>query len=147
MQRGTGQGGAPPGAGGHPPAVVIEIVGSALMALGPGLLIAALVIRLVYGSWTRTQAITFEHEGHPYLRWHDHRYRIVEALWSSCAHRRRRAIVVPPPPAPGEDVTIFYSARNPGHWSLEEPYRGTRILAVVGLVCFVGGALLGFLPG
>ncbi len=136
-QRGTGQGGA----------VVIEVVGSALTALGLGLLVAALVIRLVYGSWTRTQAITFEHEGHPYLRWHDHRYRIVEALWSSCVRRRRRGTPVPAPLAPGEDVTIFYSARNPGHWSLEEPYRGTRILAVVGLACFIGGALLGFLPG
>jgi hypothetical protein len=126
--------------------VVIEIVSSALTALGPGLLIAALVIRLVYGSWTRTQAITFEHAGHPYLRWHDHRYRIVEALWSSCA-QQRRGNPVPPPPAPGKDVDIFYSARNPGHWSLEEPYRGTRILAVVGLACFIGGVLLGFLPG
>jgi hypothetical protein len=126
--------------------VVIEIVSSTLMVLGLGLLIAALVIRLVYGSWTRTQAITFEHEGHPYLRWHDHRYRIVEALWSSCAHQRR-GHAVPPPPAPGKDVDIFYSARDAGHWSLEKPYRGTRILAVVGLACFIGGVVLGFLPG
>ncbi|MHA7279620.1 hypothetical protein ACX80H_07690 [Arthrobacter sp. MDT2-2] len=126
--------------------MVIEIVSSALTVLGLGLLIAALVIRLVYGSWTRTQAITFEHEGHPYLRWHDHRYRIVEALWSSCA-QGRRGNPVPPPLAPGQDVIIFYSARTPGHWSLEEPYRGTRLLAVVGLACFIGGVLLGFLPG
>jgi hypothetical protein len=125
---------------------VIEIGSSALMALGLGLLAAALVIRLVYGSWTRTQAITFEHEGHPYLRWHDHRYRIVEALWSSCVRRRRRG-AGPPPPAPGVDVTIFYHSRDPGTWSLEEPYRGTRVIAVAGLVCVIAGALLGFLPG
>ncbi|MFJ6000771.1 hypothetical protein [Arthrobacter sp. NPDC092385] len=125
--------------------VVIEIVSSTLMALGVGLLLAALLIRLVYGSWTGTQAIAFEHEGHPYLRWHDHRYRIIEALWSSGIRRRQRGSVVPPPP--GTDVPIFFHARNPTHWSLEEPYRGTRIVALVGLACAVAGALLGFLPG
>ncbi|MHA7208503.1 hypothetical protein [Arthrobacter sp. MDT1-65] len=124
--------------------VVIEFVTAALTALGLGLLVAALVIRLVYGSWIRTQAITYDHEGHPYLRWHDHRYRIVEALWSSGVRRRRDA---GPPLPPGVDVTIFYQARNPTQWSLEEPYRGTRVVAVVGLACAVLGALLGFLPG
>ncbi|MHA7144612.1 hypothetical protein ACX80U_07805 [Arthrobacter sp. TmT3-37] len=128
------------------PMVVTEIVSSTLTALGVGLLVAALVIRLVYGSWARTQAVTYEHEGHPYLRWHDSRYRIVEALWSSCM-RRRRSVPAPPPPAPGEDVTIFYHARNPTRWSLEEPYRGTRVIAGIGLVLAVGGAALGFLPG
>lgn len=127
--------------------VVIEIVSSALIALGVGLLVAAFLIRLVYGSWTRTQAISFEHEGHPYLRWHDHRYRIVEALWSSGTRRRQRGAVAPPPLAPGADVPIFFHARNPTHWSLEEPYRGTRIVALVGLACTVVGAVLGFLPG
>jgi hypothetical protein len=127
-------------------AVVIEFVSAGLTALGLGLLIAALVIRLIYGSWTRTQAITFDHEGHPYLRWHDHRYRIVEALWSGGIRRRRQG-AAPSPLAPGEDVTIFYQARNPAQWTLEEPYRGTRAVAVVGLVCTVLGALLGFLPG
>ncbi|MDQ0736201.1 DUF3592 domain-containing protein [Arthrobacter agilis] len=126
-------------------AVVIEFVTAALTALGLGLLIAALVIRLVYGSWTRTQAVTFDHEGHPYLRWHDHRYRIVEALWASGLRRRKGA--GPPPLPAGEDVTVFYQARNPAQWSLEQPYRGTRALAVVGLVCAVLGTLLGFLPG
>lgn len=127
--------------------LVSEIVSSTLTALGLGLLIAAVVIRLAYGSWTRTHAITFQHEGHPYLRWHNHRYRIVEALWSSGVRRRQRGTVPPPPPAPGEDVTIFYHARNPSQWSLEAPYRGTRVLAVVGLACAVVGTLLGFLPG
>lgn len=127
--------------------VVIEIGSSALTALGLGLLVAALVIRLVYGSWTRTQAVTFEHRGHAYLRWHDHRYRIVEALWASGIRRRREGSAAPSPLAPGEDVTIYYRARTPTQWSLEEPYRGTRVIAVVGLVCAVAGALLGFLPG
>jgi len=125
--------------------VVIEILASTLTALGLGLLLAALVIRLIYGSWTRTQAITYEHEGHLCLRWHDHRYRIVEALWSSAVRSRRRPAPAPPP-APGEDITIFYLARNPSQWSCEQPYRGTRIIAVVGLVCAVVGTLLGFLP-
>ena len=126
--------------------LVIEVLSSGLFALGVGLLLAALAIRLMYGSWTRTQAITFEHEGHPYLRWHDHRYRIVEALWSSGIRRRKKSL---PPPAlpPGEDVVVWYHARQPSQWSLEEPYRGTRMLAVVGLVCAVTGALLGFVPG
>lgn len=127
--------------------VVTEIVSSTLTALGLGLLIAAAVIRLAYGSWTRTQAITFEHEGHPYLRWHDHRYRIIEALWSSGGRPRQKGTVDPPPRAPGEDVTIYYHARSPARWSFEEPYRGTRIVAVVGLACAVVGVLLGFLPG
>jgi hypothetical protein len=126
--------------------LVIEIVSSTLTALGLGLLIAALLIRLAYGSWTRTQAITFEHEGHPYLRWHDHRYRIIEALWSSSI-RRQKGKHAPPVVPTGEDVTIFYHSRTPTHWSLEAPYRGTRVVAVVGLVCAVVGALLGFLPG
>jgi hypothetical protein len=126
------------------PVLVIEILSSGLTALGVGLLLAALMIRLVYGSWTRTQAITFEHEGHPYLRWHDNRYRIVEALWSSAVRRRRTSV---PPLPPGEDVVIWYHARRPSQWSLEEPYRGTRTLAVVGLVCAAAGALLGFVPG
>ena len=126
--------------------VVIEFVTAALTALGLGLLLAALVIRLVYGSWIRTQAITYDHEGHPYLRWHDHRYRIVEALWSS-GIRRRRQDAGPPPLPPGQDVAIYYQARNPTQWTLEEPYRGTRVVAVVGLVCAVLGAALGFLPG
>ena len=127
--------------------VVIEFVSAALTALGVGLLLAALVIRLLYGSWTRTQAITYDHEGHPYLRWHDHRFRIVEALWASGIRRRQQASGPPPPLAPGKDVTIFYHARNPTRWSLEEPYGGTRVVAVVGLVCAVAGVLLGFLPG
>ncbi|WP_104116239.1 hypothetical protein [Arthrobacter sp. B1805] len=126
--------------------IVIEIVSSTLTALGLGLLIAALVIRLVYGSWTRTQAITFEHEGHPYLRWHDHRYRIVEALWSSEV-RRRKNHAATPAPLPGEEVPIYYHARRPVHWSLQPPYRGTRAVAAVGLACTVVGVLLGFLPG
>lgn len=125
--------------------MVIEILASTLTALGLGLLLAALVIRLIYGSWTRTQAITFEHGGHLCLRWHDHRYRIVEALWSR-AVRSRRGAATAPPPAPGEEITIFYLARNPSQWSFEQPYRGTRIIALVGLVCAVAGTLLGFLP-
>lgn len=126
--------------------MVLEIVSSTLTALGLGLLLAALMIRLAYGSWTRTEAITFEHEGHPYLRWHDHRYRIVEALWSS-AIRRQKATPAPTPRAPGEEITVFFHTRHPAHWSLEEPYRGTRVMAVVGLVCAVVGTMLGFLPG
>jgi len=126
--------------------MLIELLSSTLTVLGLVLLVAALVVRLVYGSWTKTQAITYEYEGHPYLRWHDHRFRIVEALWSSGSRRRNRT---PAPPAlpPGEDVTMFYSVRHPTHWSLEEPYRGSRLIAVVGLVCAVAGAALGFLPG
>lgn len=126
--------------------LVIEVISSTLTALGLGLLIAALVIRLAYGSWTRTQAITFDHEGHPYLRWHDHRFRIVEALWSSGA-RRNRSVPGPPALPPGEDVIIYYHVRSPTNWSLEAPYRGTRLIAVVGLVSAVAGALLGFFPG
>lgn len=125
--------------------VVIEILSSTLTALGIGLLLAALVIRLIYGSWTRTQAITFEHEGGLCLRWHDYRYRIVEAHWSNPVQSRSGAANASPP-APGEDVTIFYLARDPARWSVESPYRGTRIIAVVGLTCAVVGTLLGFLP-
>ncbi|MEC5198692.1 hypothetical protein RCH21_000916 [Arthrobacter sp. PL16] len=134
------------GAPGRTPVIALEIVSSTLVALGLGLLIAALTIRLIYGSWTKTQAITFEHEGHPYLRWHDHRYRIVEALWSSGTPRRGRGSAAPQPWTPGEDVTIYYHARQPTHWSFDEPYRGTRVIAVVGLACAISGALLGFLP-
>lgn len=126
--------------------MVIELVSSALTALGVCLLLVALGIRLAYGSWARTHAITFDHEGHPYLRWHDHRYRIIEALWSSGARRRKSGLPRAPLP-PGEDVLIHYHVRHPTHWSLEAPYRGTRILAVVGLVTAVAGTLLGFLPG
>lgn len=126
--------------------IVVEIISSSLVALGLGLLAAALVIRLVYGSWTRTQAITFTYEGHPYLRWHDHRYRIVEALWSSGSPGRGRKAPMPAAPPPGEDVTIHYHVRQPTHWSLGEPYRGTRVIAGVGLACAVTGTLLGFLP-
>ena len=124
--------------------VLIELAGSTLTAVGLVLLVAALGIRLVHGSWTRTHAITFDHEGHPYLRWHDHRYRIVEALWASGVRRRRRP--PPPPLGPGTDVVIFYQARDPAQWSLEQPYRGTRLTAVVGLGCAVLGTLVGFLP-
>lgn len=127
--------------------MLIEIVSSTLTVLGLVLLLAALVVRLVYGSWSRTQAITFEHEGHPYLRWHDHRFRIVEALWSSGSRRRSRRVPAPPPLPPGKDVAIFYQVRHPTHWSLEEPYRSTRRLAITGLVCAVAGVVLGFLPG
>lgn len=126
--------------------MLIEITSSTLTVLGLVLLAAALVVRLVDGSWIRTQAITFEHEGHPYLRWHDHRVRIVEALWSSGSRRRRDRTPAPPPLPAGEDVTIFYRARHPTHWSLEEPHRGSRRLAVAGLVCAVVGAALGFAP-
>jgi hypothetical protein len=132
--------------GGSTRMVVIEIAGSALMALGLALLLAALVLRLIDGAWTRTQAIAFEHEGHPYLRWHDHRYRIIEALWSS-GRRRARTAPMPPPRASGDDVTIYYHVRRPTHWSIEEPSRGTRVIAVVGLALAVLGTLLGFLPG
>lgn len=124
--------------------VVIEILSSTLTALGLGLLLAAVLIRLVYGSWTRTLAITFELEGHPYLRWHDHRYRIVEALWTSRVRARDGDGAAPPP---GDEVDIYYHARAPRTFSLRAPYRGTRVLAVVGLACAVVGTLLGFLPG
>ncbi|WP_104167908.1 hypothetical protein [Arthrobacter sp. SX1312] len=127
--------------------MLIEIVSSTLTVLGLVLLSAALVMRLVDGSWSRTQAITFEHEGHPYLRWHDHRFRIVEALWSSGSRRRRDRTPAPPPLPPGKDVIIFYQARHPAHWSLEEPHRGSRRIAITGLVCAVVGTVLGFLPG
>ncbi|WP_247827226.1 hypothetical protein [Arthrobacter antioxidans] len=127
--------------------MLIEIVSSTLTVLGLVLLIAALVVRIAYGSWTRTQAITFEHEGHPYLRWHDHRFRIVEALWSSGSRPRRSRTPHPPPLPPGEDVAIFYQARHPTHWSFEEPYRGVRRIAAVGLAGAVIGTVLGFLPG
>ncbi|MFC3300477.1 hypothetical protein FJV46_08295 [Arthrobacter agilis] len=127
-------------------AVVVEIAGSTLVALGLGLLIAALVIRLIYGAWTRSQAIAFQHEGHAYLRWHDHRYRIIEALWSS-GRRRATTSPIPAPRRPGEEVTIYYHAREPTQWTLEKPYRGTRLLAVVGLGLAALGTLVGFLPG
>ena len=127
--------------------MLIEIVSSTLTVLGLVLLSAALVVRLVDGSWIRTQAITFEHEAHPYLRWHDHRFRIVEALWASGSRRRRGRTPAPPPLPPGKDVAIFYQARHPTHWSLEEPHRGSRRMAIVGLVCAVVGTVLGFLPG
>jgi len=124
--------------------VAAEIIGATLTAVGLGLLAVALGIRLTHGSWTTTQAIAFRHEGHCYLRWHDHRYRIVEELWAGGVRRRRTP--PPPPPDPGQDVTIFYLARNPAEWSLEEPYRKTRFTAVVGLGCAVIGTLVGFLP-
>lgn len=127
--------------------MLIEIVSSTLTVLGLVLLSAALVVRLVGGSWIRTQAITFEHKGHPYVRWHDHRFRIVEALWSSGSRRPRDRTPAPPPLPPGRDVTIYHQARHPTHWSLEEPYRGSRRIAIVGLVCAVVGSVLGFLPG
>ena len=125
--------------------MLIEITSSTLTVLGLVLLAAALVVRLVDGSWIRTQAITFEHEGHPYLRWHDHRFRIAEGLWSSGSRRDR--LPPPPPLPPGQEVTIFYQARHPTHWSLERPYRGTRRIAIVGLACAVVGVVLGFVPG
>ncbi|WP_434994881.1 hypothetical protein [Arthrobacter sp. Ld5] len=125
--------------------MLIEILSSTLTVLGLVLLLAALVVRLVDGSWSRTQAVAFMHEGHPYLRWHDHRFRIVEALWSS--GRRRRPMPPPPPLPPGEDVTIFYQVRHPTQWSLDAPYRGARRTAIIGLACAVAGVVLGFLPG
>lgn len=124
--------------------VAAEILGSTLTAVGLALLVVALGIRLAHGSWTSTQAVTFQYEGHPYLRWHDHRYRIVEALWAS-GIRRRRALP-PPPLGPGADVTIFYLARDPAQWSLDAPYRATRLTALIGLGCAVVGTLVGFLP-
>jgi hypothetical protein len=124
--------------------VLTEIAGSTLTAVGLVLLVAALGIRLAHGSWSETQAVTFDHRGHPYLRWHDHRYRIVEALWSSGLRRRRTS--QPPPLGPGTDVTIYYRARDPEQWSLQQPYRATRLTAVLGLGCAVVGTLVGFLP-
>ncbi len=124
--------------------IVLEIVSSTLTALGLGLLLAALAIRLIYGSWTRTHAISFEHQGHAYLRWHDHRYRIIEALWSSHLHPRGATRADPPPP--GDDVSIYFHVRRPLTWSIRPPYRGTRGLAIAGLDLAVTGVLLGFLP-
>lgn len=123
--------------------VATELLGAGLTAVGLGLLVVALAIRLSHGSWASTQAVMFLHQGHAYLRWHDHRYRIVEALWAGGIRRRG---AVPPAPAPGTDVSIFYLVRDPAQWSLEEPYRRTRVIALAGLGCAVVGTVVGFLP-
>lgn len=123
--------------------LVLELVGACLVLMGIGLLLTASGIRLAHGAWTRTEAVSFEHRGHPYLRWHDHRYRIVEALWWSGTRARRR---MPSPRAAGEDVIIFYSVRDPARWSPDEPYRGTRLVAVGGLLAGLLGTALGLVP-
>ncbi|THJ68517.1 hypothetical protein E8P82_00970 [Arthrobacter echini] len=125
--------------------IALEIISSTLTALGVGLLLAAVAIRLIYGSWISTHAISFEHEGHAYLRWHDHRYRIIEALWSGQVEPRGTAR--PDPPPSGEEIGIYFHVRRPVTFSLRAPYRGTRGLAVVGLCLAVLGVLVGFLPG
>ncbi|WP_155853784.1 hypothetical protein [Arthrobacter sp. H5] len=116
----------------------IELATSAAVLLGLVLFFSACVLLMVNGTWVKTRAVVYTHEGRTGLRWHNTYYEIEEVLLAEDA-------TLPEPP--GAEVVIYYRPRRPADFSLRGPYRNTRRLAISGVVITVLGtaaSLFGF---
>ncbi len=115
--------------------VAVELLTTGLTAAGIALLVAALVLRCIEGSWVRTEAVHSLEAGTRVLRWHDTRYELRERALAAGVHEGC---------APGDECAIYYRARKPEQWTSRRPHRGARFAALAGLVLTVAGILLTF---
>ncbi|MFI7483761.1 hypothetical protein ACH9EU_15260 [Kocuria sp. M1R5S2] len=117
--------------------VLIKVISTACTTTGVALLVAALLVRCCYAWWVKTAAIHVHDDERHRLRWHTNRYELHEEFWPHPPE---------PPPPPGAEVIVYYHAHDPARWSLTDPARWTRFLAVVGVLLAATGFLVRFLP-
>ncbi len=120
---------------GHEGLIAQELIGSGAAALGVGLVLAALLIRLLNGSMMRTTAVLAGTAPDVVLRWHDRFNTVHEAPWLGRM-----------PDDGDRDLTVFYSASDPDRWQLHRPHRGAGMLALVGVVLLLAGVASALLP-
>ncbi len=108
--------------------IALELIGSGAAAVGVGLVLAALLIRLLNGSMMRTTAVLAGTAPDLVLRWHDRFNTVHEAPWLGQV------------PEDGDrDLTVFYSASDPDRWQLHRPHRGAGLLVRVGVGLLLAG--------
>ena len=117
--------------------IIAELVGSAAMTLGVGLLAGALLIMLLRGFMMKTTAVLVLAPSGPVLRWHDHFHILHQVPWPEA---------VPEGSGENPEITVFYSARHPRQWQLHRPHRGALVLAIIGAVLLLAGLILAVLP-
>jgi hypothetical protein len=119
-------------------AVAVELLGTVLSTGGVGLLIVAVILRLLHGTMIKTQAVLIDHHGTKALRWYDTSYIIHEVPYDGS---------IPPVPGRTVEIPIYYSARNRHDWQIHPPHRGLKALTVLGLILAGAGTVLPyFLP-
>lgn len=118
------------------PAVVTELVTSALLYLGLAILISAAIIHWSKGSWVETSAVVYSNGTHTGLRWHNQRNEIREVY----VHRNELVSSVP-----GTELSVFYQPRSPSNWSLQKPHGHTLVIAAIGAGMAIVGTVASFL--
>ncbi|WP_159616236.1 hypothetical protein [Arthrobacter zhaoguopingii] len=115
--------------------IALELISSGACALGVGLVLAALLIRLLNGSMMRTTAVLAGTAPDVVLRWHDRFNTVHEAPWLGQV-----------PDDGDRDLTVFYAASDPDRWQLHRPHRGAGMLALVGVGLLLAGVTSAVLP-
>ena len=115
--------------------IALELIGSGASTLGVGLVLAALLMRLLNGSQMRTPAVLAGTAPDLVLRWHDRFNTVHEAPWSGHV-----------PDEGDRDLTLFYSASDPDRWQLHRPHRGAGMLALVDVGFLHAGVASAVLP-
>lgn len=121
---------------GADPAVIAELVTSALIYLGLAILISAAIIHWSKGSWVKTSAVVYTAGAHTGLRWHNQRNEIREVYVNEDELDSS---------VPGTELTVFYQPRKPSNWSVKKPHGHTLVLAAVGAGMAIIGTIGSFL--
>ncbi|MCG2622916.1 sortase [Arthrobacter sp. I2-34] len=102
--------------------------------LGPGLLLllAGGVVRLLGASWHRAEGVAFADGRRRGVRWFDHKHGFVEGVFPDGDAA---------PPAAGTDVLVYYDARNPARWQVDEPQLPGHTLLLLGKILTGVGVL------
>lgn len=111
------------------------------VGLVPGLLLllVAGIVRRTGTEWVRVEAVAFASGGRTGYRWFGHGREVHEA-WAAPAETGGIE--------PGDDVVLYYDARNPHRWRHELPEHPGRTVMILGLVLTGVGvlaAVVGFL--
>jgi hypothetical protein len=104
------------------------------VVLGPGLLLllAGGAVRLAGARWCSADGVAFVDGGRRGVRWFDAKHGFLEGVFPAGGGAGLAA---------GADVLVFYDARNPARWQVDEPQLPGHVLLLLGKILTGAGVL------
>jgi hypothetical protein len=117
--------------------LISEVLTWVVLVPGLLLLLAGGVVRQLGARWHRAEGVAFADGGRRGVRWFDDKHGFLEGVFPAGDGAQ---------PAAGADVPVYYDARNPARWQVDQPQLPGHILLLLGRI-FTGVGVLSVAVG